>query len=277
MQPIKNFIQALANLPISISLRNALGVRPKYYKEPPMDYSVSDLFFWRSDEIWRTRFDLLNLPSVLYPENNISDNATLIFYDKRGKEFCRKQITIPSFQTRAIEIENIVGNNAGYGSMACFHEVLDDSQPASPQTCIVERGFVAYRRITDVSPLWSYIHGSALVLAKPPGRDQVQTTRSSLGKNILYQPQLSLSDCDRFDLIYINPNDDDLVINIRALDRTSQVIREELEVLPPRGVKCFSLDNKDRTIYRVENESCAYMWRPFILKYYETHFDIFHS
>ena len=27
----------------------------------------------------------------------------------------------------------------------------------------------------------------------------------------------------------------------------------------------------------VENESQAYMWRPFILKYYESHFDIFHG
>ena len=135
--------------------------------------------------------------------------------------------------------------------MACFNEVLGDLQPASPQTCIVERGFVAYRRVTDVSPLWSYVHGAALVLAKPPGKDQVQTTRRSLGKNILYQPQLLLSDCDRFDLIYINTNDDNLVINIRAFDQTLQVIREEWEVLPPRGVKCFSLDNKNRTICRM--------------------------
>ena len=129
----------------------------------------------------------------------------------------------------------------------------------------------------DDSPLWSYIHGAAYSLAKPPSRDEVQTTRRAVGKNFLYQPQLSLSDCNRFDLIYINPDDRDLQIKVRALGQSSQIIREDSEVLPPRGVRVFSLNNKDRVIIRVENESQAYMWRPFILKYYETHFDIFHG
>jgi hypothetical protein len=277
MYPIKNFIQALTNSPASIYLRNTLGIRPKYYKEPPLDYSVSDLFFWRSDDVWRTRFDLLNLPSVLYPKYNISDKTTLIFYDEQGLEVCRKQVNIPPFQTRAIQIEDIVGDNAGFGSMACFHETSEGLESFSPQTCIVERGFVAYRRVADNSPLWRYVHGAAYVLAKPPYQDKVQTTRRTLRKNLLYQPQLSFSDCDQFDLIYINPNDTDLAIKIRAFDQTAKVVREKSEVLSPRGVKIFSFDNKDRIICRVVNESRAYMWRPFILKYYETHFDIFHS
>ena len=277
MYPLKRFIKYLANLPPSIKFRNLFGILPKYYNEPPLDYSVSDLFFWRSDEIWRTRFDLLNLPSILYPNKNISDRVTLVFYDQQGHEFLRKQITIPPFQTKAIRIEDILEGNSGFGSMACFHEPSKSSMSAPSQTCIVERGFTAYRRVTDEIPLWSYVHGAAYVLAKPPDHEEVQTTRRNLDRNILYQPQLSFSDCDGFDLIYINPNNCDLAVKVRLFDNTLQVIREESEVLPPRGVKYFSLDNKDRTIYRVENESCAYMLRPFLLKYYETHFDIFHS
>lgn len=277
MYPLKKFTQYLANLPPSIKLRNLFGILPKYYNEPPLDYSVSDLFFWRSDEIWRTRFDLLNLPSILYPDKNISDQATLVFYDQQGQEFLRKKITIPPFQTRAIQIEDILEGNSGLGSMACFHESSDSLQKGSSQTCIVERGFTAYRRVTDEFPLWSYVHGAAYVLAKPPKQEDVQTTRRNLDRNILYQPQLSFSDCDGFDLIYINPNNCDLAVKVRLFDKTLQVIREESEVLPPRGVECISLDNKDRSIYRMENESCAYMLRPFVLKYYETHFDIFHS
>jgi hypothetical protein len=277
MYPLKRFIQYLANLPTSIKLRNLFGILPKYYNEPPLDYSVSDLFFWRSDAVWRTRLDLLNVPSILYPKKNIFDKVTLVFYDKQGHEFLRKQITIPPFQTRAIQIEDILEGKTGFGSVACFHEASEGSPSASSQTCIVERGFIAYRRVTDDSPLWSYVHGAAYVLAKPPDHDEVLTTRRTLGKSILYRPQLSLSDCDRFELIYINPNDCDLDIKVRLFDQTLQVIREESGVLPPRGVKYFSLDNKDRAIYRLENESYAHMLRPFVLKYYETHFDIFHS
>jgi len=277
MSLIKNFIQTLANLPFSIYLRNFLGFFPKYYQEPPLNYSASDLFFWRSDENWETRFDLINLPSVLYPQNKMSDKATIIIFDNQGHEISRHQITIQPFQTKTIEIKDLLGDTVGFGSMACFHEIVGNSLPGPPQFCLVERGFVGYRRIEDDSLLWSYIHGAAYVLAKPPGRDEVQTTRRAIGKNLLYQPQLTLSDCDRFDLIYINPNDRDVKIKICLLDQSSNVIREESDVLSPRGVRVFPLENKDRTIFRVENESKVYMWRPFILKYYETHFDIFHS
>jgi hypothetical protein len=274
---LKSFIQTFSNLSLSIYLRNLLGVFPKYYKEPPLSYSASDLFFWRSDEVWRTRFNLLNLPSVLYPKNNYSDRVTLIFYNSQGQEISRHQITILPLQTTVIEIEDLIGDTVGYGSMACFHEPVENSKSNPSQFCIVERGFIAYRRVKDDSPLWSYVHGAAYALAKPPAQDEVQNIRRILRKNLLYQPQLSLSDCDRFDLIYINPNDSDLLVKVRALDQYSQIIQEDSEVLPPRGVRFFSFDNKNRAINRVENESQAYMWRPFILKYYETHFDIFHG
>jgi hypothetical protein len=276
MYPIKHFLQLLANLPVSIYLRNTLGIQPKYYKEPALDSSVSDLFFWRSDKVWRTRFDFLNLPSVLCPEQNTSDNITLIFYNQQGQIFHQEKVIIPPLQKIIVQVEDIIGDNVGFGSMACFHETLEDFQSIR-QTRIVERGFVAYRRVTDDSPLWSYVHGAAYVLAKSPDQEQVQTIRRALSKNTLYQPQLSLSDCDKFDLIYINPNDSDLEINVRALNQTSKVIREESGVLPPHGVKYIFFDNKDRNISRVENESRAYMLRPFILRYYETHFDILHG
>ena len=131
MYPIKSFIKTLANLPPSIYLRNLLGVFPKYYQEPPLSYSASDLFFWRSDEVWRTRLDLLNLPSVLHPKKNNSDRVTLIVYDKQGQEIFRHQNTILPFQTTAIEIADLLGENAGFGSMACFHEAVEDS-PSDP-------------------------------------------------------------------------------------------------------------------------------------------------
>jgi hypothetical protein len=277
MYPIKRLFQSLVNLPPSIFLRNILGTWPKYYKEPPSNCSVSDLLFWRFDDVWRTRFDLLNLPSVLYPKGNITDKVTLIFYDQQGQKLCQEKITILPFQKKIIQIEDFLSGNPGFGSLAVFHDALEEIQNGPMQTCIAERGFSSYQRVTDNSPLWSYIHGAAYLLAKPPDQDEVQSTRRSIGKNTFYKPQLSLSDCGKFDLIYINPNDSDLEIKVRALDQTSLVVEEASGVLPPRGVKIFSMDNQDRTILRVENESRAYMVRPYILKYHETHFDIFHG
>lgn len=278
MYTIKSFIQTLGNLWPSIYLRNLLGVLPKYYREPPLGYAVSDLFLWRSDEVWRTRFDLLNLPSVLYPKNIIEDKVSLIFYDQEGQKICDENLVIPPFQKREIQVEDILGNTKGFGSMAYFHEGLEEnSQQVLPQFCIVERGFAAYRRVLDDSLLWSYIHGAAYLLAKSPGKGEFQSTRRLLGKQFLYQPQLLFSDCDRFDLIYINPNDCDSAIKVRAFDRSLNLIREKSSILPPRGVKIFSLENENRGIHRIENESQAYMWRPLISKYYKTHFDIFHG
>jgi hypothetical protein len=277
MHPIKRIIQSFANWPASVYLRNALGVKPKYYKEPTLNCSVSDLFFWRSDEVWRTRFDLLNLPSVLYPKQNVSDRVTFIFYNQQGFEFHREKYTVPPLQKIAIQVEDVIGDKMGFGSMAIFHETPEDSQFVQDQTCIAERGFASYRRVADDSALWSYVHGAAYLLSKSPGCDEVHTTRRAFGKNIIYRPQISFSDCDRFELIYINPNDSELAVKVNLLDQASKLIREESKVLPPRGVECIFINNKDRAVSRLENESRAYMWRPFILKYYETHFDILHS
>ena len=277
MYPLNQIIKNIGNMSAVILLRNAFGIRPKYYKEPPLNYSVSDLFLWRSDDFWRTRFDLVNLPSILYPDEKISDSITLIFYNQKGEEFHREKIIVSCLQKRSILIEDIIGKTQGFGTMACFHETQESLKSPQSQTCIVERGFIAYQRIKDDCPLWSFVHGSAYILAKAPGKELTQTTRRGFRKKITYRPQVLLGDCNQFELIYINPNDKDLLVQIRLLNKDSNLIRETSEVLHSRGVKVIKFDNNFRTIHRVENESRAYMLRPYILKYYKTHFDIFHS
>ncbi len=277
MSKLKILINKIANSAPGIMLRNSLGWKGKVYIEMPLSYSVSDLFFWCCDDNWRTRFDLMNLPSILSPQKNLEDVVTILFYNQKGEELIRKKIVIPPLQCHVVLVDQIVGENAGFGTMAFFHEANQSKEPEEFYSCIAEHGFVGYRRLSDETPLWSYVHGSAFVLAKPPGIDKPQTVRRSISQSLAYRPQVVMADCSRFDLIYVNPMAEKQQIVVRGLNRSGEEVENIERVIPARGVERFSFDNENRAIWRIENDSSIYNWRPIIKKYYESHFDVFHG
>jgi hypothetical protein len=277
MSKLKTLINKIANTAPGIMLRNSLGWRGKVYVEMPLNYSVSDLFFWCCDDNWRTRFDLSNLPSILSPQKNLEDVVTILFYNQKGEELIRKKIVIPPLQSHVVLVDQIVGENAGFGTMAFFHETDQSKESEEPFSCISEHGFVAYRRLSDETPLWSYVHGSAYVLAKPPEIDNPQTVRRSISQSVSYRPQVVMSDCSRFDLIYINPMAEKQQIVVRGLNKSGEEVEKIKRVIPERGAERFSFDNGNRDIWRIENDSSIFNWRPVIKKYYESHFDVFHG
>jgi hypothetical protein len=136
---------------------------------------------------------------------------------------------------------------------------------------------VGYRRLSDETPLWSYMHGAAFVLAKPSGIDKPQTIRRSISQSLTYRPQVVMADCSRFDLIYINPMAEKQNIVVRSLNESGEEFENIESVIPARGAERFSFDNVNRAIWRIESDSSIYNWRPIIKKYYESHFDVFHS
>lgn len=267
----------MANSAPGIMLRNSLGWKGKVYVETPLSYSVSDLFFWCCDDNWRTRFDLMNLPSILFPQKNLEDVVTILFYNQKGEELFREKVVIPPLQGHVVYVDQIVGENAGFGTMAFFHEANPSNESEEPETCITERGFVGYRRLSDKTPLWSYVHGAAFVLGKPPGIDKPEAIRRSISQYLTYRPQVVMADCSRFDLIYINPMMGEQRIIVRGLNKSGDEIEKMERVIPARGAERFSFGNKNQTIWRIENDSSIYNWRPIIKKYYESHFDVFHS
>lgn len=277
MSKLKTLINKIANTAPGIMLRNSIGWRGKVYVEMPLNYSISDLFFWCSDDNWRTRFDLLNLPSILFPQKNPEDTVTILFYNQKGEELIRKKIVIPPLESHVVWVDEIVGENAGFGTMAFFHETNQSTESEESFSCITEHGFVAYRRPSDETSLWSYVHGSAFVLAKPPGIDKPQTVRRSISQSLTYRPQVMMSDCKRFDLIYVNPIAKKQEIVVRGLNKSGGEVESIRRIIPERGAERFSFDNENGAIWRIENDSSVFNWRPIIKKYYESHFDVFHG
>lgn len=277
MSKLKILISKFANSAPGIMLRNSLGWKGKVYIETPLSYSVSDLFFWCCDDNWRTRFDLMNLPSILSPKKNLEDVVTIVIYNQKGKELIRRKIVIPPLQCHVVFVDEIVGENAGFGTMAFFHEANPSKESEEFNSCISERGFVGYRRLSDKTPLWSYVHGSAFVLGKPLGIDKPESIRRPISQSLTYRPQVVMADCSRFDLIYINPMAGKQRIVVRGLDKSGEEIEKIDRVIPERGAERISFDNKNQSIWRIESDSSIYNWRPIIKKYYESHFDVFHS
>jgi hypothetical protein len=86
-----------------------------------------------------------------------------------------------------------------------------------------------------------------------------------------------LDDCDRVELIYVNPLEKPLALLVQLFDRNGQEVERRKDVISSRGLKTFEFDNQLRSIVFVENSSRMGQLRPVIFKHYESFFDVLHS
>lgn len=257
-------------------LKSAAGWRtPDPMRPMSRSATVSDLFPWRVGGGWNTRFDLMNMPSLVSPHCAAPDRVTLIAFDAGGAEARRFEQTLEPFETARLEFTRGFPDLEGHGAFACFHDSAAlDTLPES-RSWLAERGYVAYRREQD--PLWAYVHGNAHALAAAPADRHPVSVATQTSRLHRYRPQAPFDDCDSFAVIFVNPLPRAAELEVRALDGERGVVETRRAELPPRGTEIFAFDNVGRRIAMIENQSPRTAWRPIIFKYYESHFDVFHA
>ena len=153
-----------AHTPVGMFARDLTGMSPYKQMVPGSwcgkknDYaeSISDAFIYRCSEQWRTRFDLMNLPSLMMPSDPVDDRATLIFFSQEGIEIDRVVIELKPFEVRPILVGDILGKKSDFGIFSVFHERKNTKGDWPFKTCLSERGYVSYQ-VRDGSCLWSYV------------------------------------------------------------------------------------------------------------------------
>jgi hypothetical protein len=234
--------------------------------------SISDLFIWRVDEEWDTTFQLFNISSFLFPEKNLQEKCDLVFFDSKGSQINHLVIELQSFEMRSLDISTLI-TARGIGSFAVFHysDIINEIEGKGSH--LTERGYIAYHRKND--ELKSFCHGNLQALAKTKNGKY----RSIVGesKNCSYYPQLILSDCLEFDLVYTNPTHKAQHISITFYDKENQEVTSVKELIPPLGVKSFTIENNSQHIHTLKNLGNIVMWRPILFKYNTTHFDVLHG
>jgi hypothetical protein len=277
MSALLHSLRPLYDTPLGDRVRVWTGVNPPINIRPrAADATISDLFPWRVDATWQTCFELLNLPSLLYPDARPTDRATLVLFGADGGTLSTHHFELAPFEARRIEIEPLLDGVAGAGAFACFHAAPCLRALAQNGSHLSERGYVGFRRRGD--RLWSYVHGNQHVLARAPGRSAITPVGPASRRDWVYRPQLRFDDAAAFDLVYANPVDRPLTLSLRLFGPTGSTVGEREIALPVRGSAVISHSNAESgIIVRVESRAWCSFWRPVVFKHYESHFDVFHG
>jgi hypothetical protein len=257
-------------------LRSVLGVRPPRWIRPfRAEATVSDLFPWRGGSAWDTRFDIMNMSTLLMPDAASSEEVSLVVFDDGGDLLKEERIAIEPFGMKTVRISDLAPR-ADQGTFACFHALASDCAADFSGGNLVERSYVSYRRRGSASPLWCYVHGNTYALS----REDYGSMHSIAGRpvgSLVYRPQLRFDDCERFEMVLTNTTMRRLTATVRALDSARKLVEERRAFIPACGMAVIGFDNHEGRIALVENEGRHFMWRPVLFKYYQSGFDVLHS
>lgn len=236
--------------------------------------AISDLFVWRCDDEWETEFDLFNISSFVYPDQQPQEECRIIFFDKDGRCIGKHVLTLAPFERRVLKLSDYVGTDKEFGTFAVFHHSSCVSRYEDAKTHLTERGYIGYHRKGDV--LKSFCHGNLQALSQGPAQEGFSYVAATTAP-MRYHPQLILSDSAMIELIYTNPSSRSKALSVNLFDKDSQKVGERHVALPARSVRIIEIDNLDKAIHTFDNVGGIVMWRPVIKKYYDTHFDVMHG
>ncbi len=236
--------------------------------------AISDLFVWRAGTDWLTTFQLFNISSFLFPEDNPSEDCEIHIFDACGKFLKKIDISLQPFELKRINFQSIDGLKGDIGTFSVFHFSKSISKISQKRSHITERGYISYQRTGEI--LDNYCHGNLQSVSKKIN-GKIKSIIGVSNEKIAYYPQMIFSDCTKFELLYVNPSSTPQDIKTVLRDYNNKVIQENSARIDSFGVHVMSFDNLDRTIHTIQNYGHIMMWRPLVLKFYESHFDILHG
>jgi hypothetical protein len=274
---IRRILSKLAENSLGDRVRCYAGYNPPHLIRPRRAGSaVSDLMPWRRDGAWQTRFELMNLPSLISPEIAPQDDAELIFFDNDGNEIGRQQFKLAAFASETLIVSDLAPGAHAFGTFACFHSSAGNPVLDSAGSLIGERGYVGFRR--DEDALWSFVHGNFNALAKPaPAGGSPESIHGWAAQPRVYRPQTSFTDCARAELFLTNPTAMAQSFKISGTSTDGRETFSSIGHLSPKGCAVVDIPNAERETAIVTCVGRPMMWRPVIFKHYETHFDVYHS
>lgn len=278
MSSISAAVRKIADSPVGQVLRRRLGIKPPLAVRPySPEYSVSDLFPWRVDDIWDTRFDLTNVPSMIFPDRVPVDTVTMVVFALDGKEIVRRDFQLQPFEVRPVLLRDLVeGSGVCAGTFAVFHDpgaALADVRAAGCN--IAERGYLSFKRKGDA--IWGVVHGNLHALHKHPASAQIGHVAGRLAKPAPYRVQVRFDDTDFFELTFANASSKVQTVVLTLLDDNRRQVGRQEQVIAPHGLGLFAVDNAERKVSMVESMGGIAMWRPAIFKYYPSHYNVLHS
>lgn len=250
-----------------------LGSKYVFLTKIPKDefYVISDLFPLRIEDDWNSHFELLNLPHLINPieELKYKNEIEIHFFDLNGK-LLKTYNTIMLNEIKATIDLKKIANKLGItqdGTFAVFHKNEIDKLSNSG-SFISDRGYVGYEN-PKYGPIKGYVHGNFDAIAK--GKNLKLLGIASFFEK-QYRIQYEFNPNNTYELFWVNTSNTNVKIKIINSSISDKLFSINIK---PGGVKSYLFkptNNSKLTILSKLN-----MARPVIFNYMKKSFDVFHG
>lgn len=259
-------------------LTRKLYLSSDFVKKPKSMASViSDLFIWRSNNLWQTHFELLDIYGLISCDlaSSSERNTNIVFFDKNGKFLFEKTLERNAFARNTLYIKallkesNLSEEKIGeYGTFAVFHFI---DQPIESDSLLTDRGYCGYEY--NNSHFRGYVHGNFDAIAKSEKKIEHLMGYGKLSRP--YNLQHILRGPSTYDIALVNPTNisQKIKIEIEKNGKTSFVNT----VLSSGGLSITNIPLLESENARVKVISKMYMARPSIFRYTKESMDVFHG
>lgn len=237
-------------------LRNFLGLRPAHFliDYEKTDISVSDAFFWRTDNGFKTIFrytDILNL----YFKDDTSE-VEILFYCKNAK-------LIKTFRIKNIYLINkllidsfFLNGTEDYGTFFIYHKSKNNPGGSVRNSC--------YTGYSLKGNLPSFVHGNTLTSLQSYDGDKIQNFigGKSFFQKQIYQVQNNYN-FEKTEILLMNPCNQDISIKIN----------HEIFSLKKGCSKLIEISNNNL----INIKSKSYLLRPIVFNYNGKYLDAHHG
>ena len=188
-------------------IRNLIGIRPSFdlvnYKSEGI--SISDAFFWRTDENFETIFKFTNILKYFY---NVSNSSIKIIFFSNKNEFIKEyNISCPNNLSQIIINKSFLNNIEGYGVFYIFHETNEKIKSIIRNSC--------YTGYSWKKNLPSMVHGNTITAQKKFKNKNIEYGIGgySFLKKLSYTVQNNTKNI-KTEIMLVNPTDIKISVNV---------------------------------------------------------------
>lgn len=238
------------------NLRNFLGIRPAHFL---IDYekknlSVSDAFFWRTDNSFKTVFKFSNILNLFLKD--ITSQVEILFYCKNSKLIKKLELENIDISNQIIIDKLFLNGLEDYGTFYIYHKSNNFPDGSIRNSC--------YTGYSYKNNLASFVHGNTLTSLKSyDGKiSQKFIGGRSFFRNQVYNVQNNYK-LGRTEILLMNP-----------CDKTLKVELNGENFLLKKGYSKLLEINSSRMI---KIKSKSYLLRPVVFNYRENYLDVHHG
>ncbi len=208
-------IKYLGNSKLSIMIRNSLkigSVNIKTYDNNKAVSTVSDVFLWRTDNGFKTKFKFADILKMFYEVEG--SWVEIHFYTKDNKLLKIQKIESLDNVNEIDITSEFLGNVKDFGNFYIFHFCSEKSKILVDDNILSNRCYVGYSKNNNLN---SFMHGNAYAKFTSVYKDESiksDIVRTSFFKNSEYTLQKYFDDFDKSEIFVSNPTSKTLKFSI---------------------------------------------------------------